>query len=251
MENEKRHQEFYLLPSLITMTNIFFGYLSIFATHHEKYLLAAFFIISAAVMDALDGFTARITKTQSDFGVQIDSLADVVSFGLAPSFLLYSWGFRLTFPSGAAVFFSFIFLIAGILRLARYNILQKSNKGDRKFYTGLTIPSASLLFAAIVLCHPQPVGVRLYAFSLALLAVILSLCMISTIKYRNYLNFNFRQRIDLRTALFMAVIFSSLIIFPRIFLLFYISLNVISGPAIYAFNFLNKGLQKKLSRKRA
>lgn len=251
MGNVKKLRELYLLPSFLTIINIFFGYLSILATLHGKYLWAAFWIIIAAVMDGLDGITARLTKTQSDFGIQLDSLADIFSFGAAPSFLIYSWGFRLAVLSRTAVFFSFIFLIAGALRLARYNTLQKSKKEDRKFYTGLTVPSASLLLAAIVLYHPQPIKVKLFAFFLAFLVIILSLCMVSTIKYRNFLNFNFHQRIDLKTALFIAIISSSLVTFPRIFLLSYFSLNIISGPLTSAFKFLNKKIQKKLKQKRA
>lgn len=243
MEKIKDFREIYLLPNALTIINIFFGYLSIFASFRGKYLWAAYWIIIAAVMDAFDGIIARSTKTQSDFGMQLDSLADAFSFGAAPSFLLYFWGFRLVGPSGVGIFFSFTFLAAGILRLARYNTLQK-NKTDRKFYTGLTVPSSALLLAAIVLYHPQPIRVKLYTFLLALLVIILSFCMVSTIKYKNFLSFNFHQRIDLKALLLIAVIFSSLIVFPKIFLIFYFSLYVLSGPSTYIINLLKKKIQQ-------
>lgn len=243
-EKIMKQRKIFFLPNLLTLINFFFGYLSILASFHGKYFTAALWIIMAAVLDASDGIVARLIKTHSDFGVQLDSLADAVSFGVAPSILLYFWGFRLTSPSRIDIFFSFIFLSAAILRLARYNVLQK-NMTDRKFYTGLTVPSASLLIVAIVLNYPEPITVKSYAFSLAILVIILSFFMVSTIKYRNFLNFNFHRRIDLKTAFFIAIIFSSLILYPRIFLLIYFTIYVLSGPSIHLFNLLKKKTKKK------
>jgi CDP-diacylglycerol--serine O-phosphatidyltransferase len=105
MEKIKKIREIYLLPSFFTTLNIFFGYLSILATFRGKYLWAAYWIIIAAVMDAIDGIIARSTKTQSDFGIQFDSLADAFSFGAAPSLLLYSWGFKGAGFPGFGIFF--------------------------------------------------------------------------------------------------------------------------------------------------
>ncbi len=244
MEKIKKIRAIYLLPSFFTNLNIFFGYLSILATFREKYLWAAYWIIIAAVMDAIDGIIAHSTKTQSDFGIQLDSLADAFSFGAAPSLLLYSWGFRGAGFPGFGIFFSFIFLAAGILRLARYNIIQMS-KPNRKFYTGLTVPSASLLLAAIVLWHSQPIRTKLSTFLLAILVVILSLCMVSTIKYRNFLSFSFRKKINLQTTLLIAIIISSLIVYRHIFLLIFFAINVLSGPSIHTFKLLKKKIQKK------
>ncbi|MFB0565665.1 MAG: CDP-diacylglycerol--serine O-phosphatidyltransferase [Candidatus Aminicenantaceae bacterium] len=240
----------YFLPNLLTIINIFLGFLSLLATYRGNYSLAAFWIIIAAVMDAIDGIIARATKTQSDFGIQLDSLADAFSFGAAPAFLLYFWGFMHVGPSSAGIFFSFIFLAAGILRLARYNTLQKTTT-DRKLYTGLTVPSASLLIVAIVFYHPQPITVKLHTLLLALLASTLAFFMISSIPYKNFLNFNFRQIIDLKTSLIITIIFTSLIIFPKILLLIVFSINVLSGPATYIFNYLKKKVQKKEKQKEA
>jgi len=240
-----KRQKTFLLPNLFTLINLFFGYLSILSSFHGKYFTAAFLIIFAAVMDGFDGIAARMTKTHSELGVQLDSLADVISFGVAPSILLYFWGFNLANLPRTDIFFSFIFLSAGVLRLARYNTIQK-NMIDRKFYTGLTIPSASLLIAAIVLNHPAPITIKPHAFLLAVLIVILSLFMVSTIKYRNFLNFNFRKRIDLKTAFLVAIILSSLILYPRIFILSYSFLNVLYGPIIHLFKRLKKKAQEEL-----
>lgn len=248
MKEKTKFRKIYLLPNFLTIVNIFFGYLSLSATFHGKFLRAAFWILMATVLDAFDGIIARATGTHSDFGVQLDSLADAFSSATATSFLIYFWGFGQVHPSSIGVFFSFIFLISGILRLARYNAFQKF-KIDRRYYTGLTVPSASLLIVAIVLKYPEPVKGTLYIFLLGILVLGLSLCMVSTIKYRNFLSFNFRQIIDPKTSLILAIIISSLVIFPKICLLVVFSFNVISGPLTQAFNFLKKKILKKSSQK--
>lgn len=248
MNKKTKFRTIYLLPNLLTIVNIFFGYLSLSATFHGKFLRAAFWILMAAVLDAFDGIIARATRTQSDFGIQLDSLADAISSATASSFLIYFWGFSQVSPSSIGGFFSFIFLIAGILRLARYNAFQKF-KIDRRFYTGLTVPSASLLIVALVLKYPEPVKGTLNTFLLAILVLGLSLCMISTIQYRSFLSFNFRQIIDPKTSLILAMIIGSLIIFPKECFLVVLSFNAISGPSTQAFIFFKKKILKKPTQK--
>jgi CDP-diacylglycerol--serine O-phosphatidyltransferase len=242
MTHIKKRVKILIFPNIITLGNVLFGYLSILSTFHVRYSKAAFLIILAAVADALDGIFARLSKTHSDLGTQLDSLADAVSFGVAPAILIYFWGFQMIGSSGEGLFFCFIFLAAGILRLARYNVLQ-AGKAERRYYTGLTIPSASLLIASIVLYHPQPLVSETQAFLLALLVVIIVLCMISTIKYRNFLHFNFRREVDIKTALLLAAVFSSLIFYRKILLVAYFSLNLISGPAVYVLKKLRRKLE--------
>jgi len=234
---KKIYREIYLLPSLFTIASIFFGFQSLLSCFHENYSRAAFWIIVAAIMDGLDGIIARSTRTHSDFGAELDSLADAFSFGAAPSVLLYFWGLRLAGTAG--VLFSFIFLSAGILRLARFNVLQRAPL-DRKSYIGLTAPSASMLIAAIAFFHSQPLQTKLDAFLMAVASLCLSFCMISRIKYKNFLDFNFRKRIDLKTALLVAIIISSLIFYTKFFLLFFFTLNVLSGPSAFLFKLIRK-----------
>jgi CDP-diacylglycerol--serine O-phosphatidyltransferase len=249
MKTNKRLGEIYLLPNLLTLTNVSFGFLSVLAAFDGNYSRAAFWIIMAAIIDGLDGIIARATGTQSDFGIQLDSLADCFSFGAVPTILLYFWGFRHVDASGSSFFFSFIFFIAAILRLAQYNSLQKQ-KPDRRFYKGLTTPSASLLIAAIVLNHPEPLSVKLHTFVLAFIVIVLSSCMLSNIKYRNFLNFNFRYRIDILTAFLLAILLISILIYPNIFLIVYFSLNVLSGPSTYLYEQLKNRRQKAFSLKK-
>ncbi len=229
---KKFHSEVFLLPSLFSITNVFFGFLSLISCFHAKYAWAAFWIIMAAAMDGVDGIVARSTGTQSDFGTQLDSLADALSFGAAPCILLYFWGLRVAGTAGAL--FSFVFLAAGILRLARYNVLQKSQE-SRKHYVGLTVPSASMFLASLIFLKPKPLETNLPVAGLALTVAFVSFCMVSTIRYRNFLSFNLRKKIDLKTALALAVIVSGLIFYTKVFLLCFFGVNVLSGPVSAIF----------------
>jgi CDP-diacylglycerol--serine O-phosphatidyltransferase len=224
---KKKHGDIYLLPSALTIANVLFGFLSLLSAFHARYAWAAFWIIAAAVMDGLDGLIARATKAQSDFGVQLDSLADCFSFGAASSILLYFWGFQAETAGGAI--FCFLFLVAGIFRLARFNVLQKK-PSDKKYYQGLTVPSASLFLSSLVILHPDPLTRAFDAIALSVIIVIVALCMVSRMKYRNFLTFNYLKKINLKTGLALAVIIGGFILYTRVFLLIFSSLNVISGP---------------------
>lgn len=223
------YRDIYLLPSFCSLGNLFFGFLSLIATFHGRYDWAGFWIICAAAMDALDGIVARSSRTHSDFGRELDSLADSVSFGAAPAVLLYFWGLQPARTAG--LFFAFVYLAAGLLRLARYNVHSPAQT-DRRHYTGLTIPSSSMFLSSIVVLRSRPLAGEASILLVALLALFLSFCMVSTIPYRNFLSFNLRKRIDLRSALLLAVIISSLIFYPKIFLVSFFTINVLSGPVV-------------------
>jgi CDP-diacylglycerol--serine O-phosphatidyltransferase len=242
MKVKKRYGEMFLLPSLFSLTNLFFGFLSIHMSLHGRFRWAAFWIIVAAVMDGFDGIVARATKTQSDFGIELDSLADSASFGVAASLLIYLWGMGRAGAPG--LFFSFVFLSAGVLRLARYNVRTKAVP-DRRFYQGLTVPSAAVFMSSLPFFHPAAVESKEWAFLFALLTLFVSFCMISTIPYRNFTNALFNRRIDIRTALFLAIVVCGLIFYPKIFLVTFLSVNVLSGPAVAAARTLKKSARKK------
>ena len=244
MRVRKQYGEMFLLPSAFTLANLFFGFFSIVETLHGHYGSAALWIMVAAILDAFDGILARSTRTQSDFGLQLDSLADAVSFGCAGALLLYSWGLRPVRTSG--LFFSFLFLAAAVLRLARYNIKSKVQP-DRRFYSGQTVPSSAMLFVAIVLLHPQPLGGGLESAFLAALVVFVSFCMVSTIPYRNYLSFNLRRRIDVKTAFFVAVFIMALLFYTRYLILGFFVFSILAGPAAALFKRMKK--PRRLERK--
>jgi CDP-diacylglycerol--serine O-phosphatidyltransferase len=246
MSVKKPRRGLYLLPSLFTLTNLFFGFMSILLTFHGRYRMAAFWIILAALMDGLDGIVARAAKAPSDFGIELDSLSDAVSFGLATSVLLYFWGMKLAGTPG--VFFSFLFLTAGVLRLARYNVRTRVLP-DRKHYQGLTVPSAAIFMASLVVFHPAPLESRLAALGLAVLTLLIALCMVSTFPYRNYMKFRSTHSIDILTALLLAVSLAGVIFYPRIFLLAFFSANVLSGPLIALTRVLKKRPGKKREKR--
>lgn len=170
-----------VVPSLFTILNIFSGFRSIIHTSQGDYVLAAWFILLAAIFDMLDGIMARITKSSSDFGVELDSLSDVVSFGAAPSFLAYSIHLRTL--EGWGMLISAMPMIFGALRLARFNVQLIGH--DKDFFKGLPIPAMAVTVASYVLQFVDDTNRMplLAEFLFPVTLVILSLLMVSTIKY--------------------------------------------------------------------
>jgi CDP-diacylglycerol---serine O-phosphatidyltransferase len=179
-----------LLPSLFTIGNLFCGYACVVHTMRGAFETAALFVGFAIVLDMLDGRIARLTGTTSDFGLQFDSLADVVSFGIAPAILTFAWGLAPLGRWGWAA--GFIFVTAGALRLARFNI-QSVSGGDKRYFVGMPIPTAAGVPAATVFAYPY--GIADYRGSLVALAIVLvpAVLMVSTIRFRSF------KTIDLRT----------------------------------------------------
>src|SRR6267378_4567249 len=141
----------YLLPSLLTMGNMFCGYACVVYAMRGEYETAAPFIGIAIVLDMLDGRIARMTGTASAFGVEFDSLADIISFGVAPAILSFAWGLsplgRLGWAAG------FLFVTAAAMRLARFNI-QRAAGGDKRYFVGMPSPAAAAVPAATVFAYP-------------------------------------------------------------------------------------------------
>ncbi len=221
-----------VVPSLFTTLNMFCGFLSLIHTMQNDFGTAAWFIIIAAIFDSLDGVMARLTKSSSDFGVELDSLADVVSFGVAPSFLIYqlhlhtlgSWG----------VIISAMPMIFGAMRLARFNVSLVGY--DKDYFRGLPIPATGIMISSFVLTYANTGTIlsETSAIFLAPVVVLLSLLMVSTFKYDTAPKFSRRGiaqhpwRFALSMLALSAMIFSSgRAIFP-VFILF-----VLTGPIRY------------------
>ena len=170
-----------VIPNLFTAMNMFCGFFSIINTSQQKYFYAAWLIIIAAIFDMLDGLVARLTKSSSEIGVELDSLSDIVSFGTAPAFLIYSiylfqyevWG----------ILISSSLLIAGGFRLARFNVQLVGF--DKKFFKGLPIPTAAIVLTSFMLTfYKSGEGFTEFYQSLIIpLVILLSLLMVSKIKY--------------------------------------------------------------------
>ncbi len=148
MKQPKKRRVVYLIPNLLTTGNLFSGLAAILFVFGDNFGAAAIAILVAIVFDVLDGTSARLMKSTSDFGFQYDSLGDVVSFGVAPGLLMYSWALNTPNMLGAAVMFAFV--ACGALRLARYNVLATTG-GEGKPFTGLPIPGAAGLIATLII----------------------------------------------------------------------------------------------------
>ena len=177
----------FLLPSLLTTGNLFCGFLAVVLASQSRFTEAAISLFVAMVMDMLDGKVARLTKTTTQFGVEFDSLADVVSFGVAPAFMLYSFALA---PLGRAAWLgAFLFAICGALRLARFNVY--AGVTDRRYFVGLPIPAAAAMVAAIIFAAgSEPVVWWPFAVAWIVLLMALALLMISSWRYRSFKDFN-------------------------------------------------------------
>lgn len=221
----------YLIPSLFTAGNLICGFFSIISTFNGHYLQAAVFVILAHLLDGLDGFVARLTKTTSQFGVEFDSLADLVSFGVAPAILVYYWALV---PWGTWGWLAAsLFVVCGALRLARFNVQIRTV--EKSHFVGLPIPAAAEMIAAIVLMYYFLGGEGATNKRVILLLVIYLLAglMVSNFKY-----FSFRQ-LDLKKRhpfwlLVSAILFIKLTIAePQIMFFAVFLLYTLSGPLLW------------------
>ncbi len=191
----------FVLPNLFTVSSIFCGFyamaLSAGGASPVQLYQAGLAIFFGIFFDAFDGRVARLTKTQSDFGVQLDSLADVITFGAAPALLLYKWALE---PLGVVgIFISFAFAACGALRLARFNVLamRSPEKGASRFFVGLPIPLAAGVVVSLVIANHVARGSPLldaWRVPVAAVVVFLSLLMVSTVRYRTFKDVRFSPR---------------------------------------------------------
>ena len=215
----------YLLPNLLTTGALFGGFYAVLSGFSGSYELAAIAIFVAMVFDGLDGRVARMTNTQSDFGVQYDSLSDMVSFGIAPAIVIYGWG--LTGLGKVGIAAAFVYASCAALRLARFNV--QSTLSNSKIFIGLPSPAAAAFIAGFVWsAHSVDPSMFVSGFT-ALLTAVAGLLMVSNFKYPSF------KQIDLRGKVPFVVILSIVMAFvvitidpPRI--LFLLSL----GYVLYA-----------------
>jgi CDP-diacylglycerol--serine O-phosphatidyltransferase len=227
-----------LLPSLFTLGNLFMGFWSIVRSIHGQFAEAAQFIGAAAVFDMLDGRIARLTGTSSEFGAELDSLSDVISFGLAPALLAYSWAFTGLPRPGALA--AFLFLMCGTLRLARFNVQR--NVVDGRFFVGLPIPAAAWQVAAVVLLFEQPVLDRRLATAVLVGVVLLAFLMVSTFRYHSFKGVDLRSRRSYMSLLGVGLAFLLVALHPEWVLLTAITAFTLSAPLAYVVGALRRRL---------
>ncbi len=229
---ESLRRGIYVIPSLFTVGNMLCGFASVLYALHDQLERAAYLIMIAGFLDGLDGRIARMTHSTSDFGKEYDSLADVISFGIAPAILAYQWGLRGLGRWGWGV--AFLFLVAGSVRLARFNV--KAGVSDRRFFTGLPIPAGAgaLMLMVLVAQTFDLVVDRPIAIAAALFVLLVSILMVSTVPYRSGKEFNLRQRWP-AAAFFTIAAAVAVVVFttvPALALL--LGAYLVAGPAEYA-----------------
>ena len=181
----------YLLPNTLTLCSMLLGFYSILSTIKGNYVYAAWAILFATIFDGLDGWVARLTNSTTKFGIELDSLSDLVSFGVAPAVLMYKWALVPFGRIGWAA--AFWFMACGALRLARYNVQMGST--ESKSFTGMPIPGAATIIASLILFYHEmldmPPGKNILILGLT---VLLAFLMVSTLKYHGAKEIDFRQR---------------------------------------------------------
>ena len=213
-----------VVPNTFTVGNMFFGFMSIvIAVNQQNFMLAAWMIGGAALMDALDGKIARITNSSSKFGVEYDSLADVVSFGVAPSVLIYQFYFIQVPQQYLGMLFSFMPLLFGSIRLARFNV--EITGFTKSHFSGLPIPAAAITIGSYILIVGQYFDGNPFPRVLIFVTAITSLLMVSNVRYevlpKLTLKGTWKQKIVFLAIIILAIAiiaFPYMLIFPTMIL---------------------------------
>jgi len=233
----------YVLPNLFTTGNLFCGFWSIISVFQDQYFFAAVAILLAAVFDALDGKVARLSGSTSKFGVQYDSLADLISFGLAPAILAFSWALR---PYGRFGWLAaFLFVVCGALRLARFNVMAAV--GDTKYFKGLPIPAAASMIALTILLYLRLIETAWVKDIVILVMIyVLAFLMVSNIRYSSFKELDLAKR--KRFSIFIYVVLSLVVIVmePVLVLFVFILAYTFSGPISMLLAWRKKKALKKL-----
>jgi CDP-diacylglycerol---serine O-phosphatidyltransferase len=226
-KERRRFRGVYLLPNLITTGSLFSGFYAIVASMDGRFYPAAWAILIAMILDGLDGRVARMTKTTSGFGVQYDSLADLVAFGVAPAIMVYLWALKDFKQFGWAA--AFLFVVCGALRLARFNV--QTGSIDPRYFNGLPIPAAAMMVATIVAFYTE-LGEFAPARSMFILVTIyvLSFLMVSNIKYISFKKVELFRRHPFHTLVGLVLIFVVVATAPNIMGFLLLLAYVVSGP---------------------
>jgi CDP-diacylglycerol--serine O-phosphatidyltransferase len=190
---------------------MFCGYACVVYAMRGEYELAAPLIGIAVVLDMLDGRIARMTGTASEFGVQFDSMADVISFGMAPAILAFAWGLSALGRLGWAA--AFLFVTGAALRLARFNV--QAGSGDKRYFIGMPSPAAAGVVAATVYAYPAGFSEIHFAMPLVLLVVVPAALMVSTIRFRSFKSLDTQSRHPFRLLIMFAVFITALVTRPQ------------------------------------
>ncbi|MHB1926143.1 MAG: CDP-diacylglycerol--serine O-phosphatidyltransferase [Leptospirillum sp.] len=237
-----RSRGIYILPNLFTTGNLFFGFLAIIQGFHHDFLKAAYSILIAAVFDNLDGKVARLARATSQFGVEYDSLADLISFGVAPALLVYNSDLSSYHRLGLLA--AFLFAACGALRLARFNVI--TTKVSSRYFVGLPIPAGALFLVSAELAKNGPISmfVPLSGGFFLGSTYFVAILMVSPVLYRSFKEIRFLKR-PLHTFVSVLLVALLFVLYPRQALFVGIFVYALSGPAEFIlFRYIVKKPQK-------
>lgn len=229
MTTKKPRRGIYLLPNLFTTSALFCGFYAIVSSINGKFEIAAIAIFVAMVLDGIDGRVARLTNTESDFGAEFDSLADMVSFGLAPALVMYLWTLSSFGKVGWMV--SFVYVVCAALRLARFN--TQASHSDKNYFQGLASPAAAAIVAGLIWNGPL---LQEYLSSSALNMVALvttliaGLLMVSNVRYHSFKGINWRSKVPFATILMVVLALVFVTVAPELLLFGGFFIYALSGP---------------------
>lgn len=232
--DSKPRRSIYLLPNLFTTAGLFAGYYAIIAAMSDRYEAAAIAIFVAMVMDGLDGRVARMTNTMSPFGSEYDSLADVISFGVAPALVVYQWSLIHLGPMGWVAgklgwLAAFIYVAGAALRLARFNV--QHDRQDRRFFCGLASPAAAALMMGMVwVANDMGVAGEELAWLALTVTVVAGLLMVSNIPYYSFKDIDLRKSVPFVSVFLIVLAIVLLSIDPPKVLFGIFLLYALSGP---------------------
>lgn len=223
------HRGIYLLPNLLTTAGLFSGFYAVVASMSGHFEPAAIAIFVAMIFDGLDGRVARITNTQSAFGAEYDSMADIVSFGVAPALVAYNYGLNGLGKIGWLA--AFIFVACAALRLARFN--TQVGTADKRYFQGLASPAAAAVIAATVWTGVElDISGHDYAIAFTALTVITGLLMVSNFRYSSFKEIEWKGKVPFVVVLVMVLVFSLVAAEPAKVLLTVFGIYALSGPIV-------------------
>ena len=229
-KNPKRRA--YILPNLLTSISLFAGFYSLISSIDGKFLAAAWAILISGIFDGLDGRVARITGTTSKFGLEYDSLADLVAFGVAPGVLAFTWGLRSFGRLGWLA--AFLYVATTALRLARFNTIGSCGPGSKSFFLGLPCPSAAAMVATTVLmCDHFGIGGPVHHYGLLIMIYALSFFMVSNVRYFSFKEMQWLNQHPFRGLVALLLTMVVIAIEPKVTLFVLFLFYCLSGPLLH------------------
>ena len=240
----------YLLPSLFTIGNVLLGFYAMISGLKGDFQLAALLVFVAAVTDSLDGRIARMTGTETEFGKEFDSLADVITFGVAPALLAYQWGVKDLAPR--AWLLPLFYVVTTASRLARFNVQQL--KGDSRFFVGLPAPAAAVAICSLLFFAPDPAWRDWILGAMVVSLLVIGALMVSTFRYYSFKKLDLRRRWSYRVALPLALVVGLVVyaltssqLLPQAAFMLLALVYTLSGPVSYLWNRLLRLRHRKPS----